>query len=267
MNEIQVIALENTDISTWDFPTIKSELQKYLSEYERLVYTDDSIKDAKKDKAALNKAKKVVEDARKVFKTKCLEPYEKLEPQIRELVDMIEKQKILIDDTVKDYEQRQKEAKELAVRDYYNQKAIVIGDMAEALYPKLFDKKWVNATTSRTKYEEGVQEAINEALENITLIREMDSPFVDSLLEVYAKTVSMDQVKAKKAELEEAARKASLTTADEAAAAGIQTAARPIDEALVNTEAGIVLKIYATQAQMDQVTDFMKTIGVRYEII
>ncbi len=34
MNELQVINLDNTDISAWDFPALKAELQAYLSEYD-----------------------------------------------------------------------------------------------------------------------------------------------------------------------------------------------------------------------------------------
>ena len=50
MNELQIISLENSDISTWDFPAIKAELERHLSDYAGIVYTDDTIKDAKKDR-------------------------------------------------------------------------------------------------------------------------------------------------------------------------------------------------------------------------
>ena len=43
MNELQVISLDNTDISTWDFPALKAELQAVLSDYDGLVYTDETI--------------------------------------------------------------------------------------------------------------------------------------------------------------------------------------------------------------------------------
>ena len=78
MNELQVIGLDNTDISTWDFPALKAELQAVLSDFDGLIYTDDTIKDAKKDRTTLNKAKKVIEDARKAYKARCLEPYDAL---------------------------------------------------------------------------------------------------------------------------------------------------------------------------------------------
>ena len=156
MNELQIVKLENTDISQWDFSMLRAELQSRLDYYASLVYTDANIKDAKGDRADLNKVKKAIEDARKSFKAKCLEPYNALEPQIKELVEMVEEQRLMIDSTVKDYEQRKKDEKEKAIKKYYDRKAVVLGALAEPLYPKLFDKKWVAATASKAKYEEGI---------------------------------------------------------------------------------------------------------------
>ena len=267
MNDLQIIRLENTDISVWDFSMLRSELQRGLDSYAGLVYTDETIKDAKNDRSTLNKVKKVIEDARKAYKARCLAPYDALEPQIKELVDMVEKQRVLIDETVKDFETRQKEEKELEVRKYYDRKAVVLGTLADALYLKLFDKKWVNASTTRVKYEEGIMVAINGAAADIAAIHGMNSPFVDTLLEVYTQTLSMDQVKVKQAELEDAAKKASLTTVEEAASAVGATAPTPVQTTPANAEGGTAMRIYATQNQMNQITDFMKAIGVRYELI
>ena len=269
MNELQIIKLENTDISGWNFAMLRAELQSRLDTYAGIIYTDETIKDAKNDRTTLNKVKKVIEDARKAYKARCLAPYDALEPEIKELVDMVEKQRVLIDETVKDYETRQKEAKELEVRKYYDRKAVVLGNLADGLYPRLFDKKWTNATTARNKYEEGIMVAINAAAADIDAIRSMNSPFVDTLLEVYAETLSLEQVKAKQTELDEAAKKASLTTVEEAAAVlgSPVEAVVKAEQAPANTEDGVAMKIYATQNQMNQITDFMKAIGIRYELI
>ena len=124
MNELQIVKLDNTDITMWDFPALKAELQASLSNFDGLVYTDNSIKDAKKDRTTLNKAKKVIEDARKAYKARCLEPYEAIEPQIKELTSLIEQQRLQIDATVKELECRQKEAKK---KDYKE----LIGEVIE----------------------------------------------------------------------------------------------------------------------------------------
>ena len=75
MEGLMALNLEKNDITTWDFDAIKTELGRILSPYEPAVYTDDTIKTAKNDKATLAKAKKAVEDQRKAFKAKCLAPY------------------------------------------------------------------------------------------------------------------------------------------------------------------------------------------------
>ena len=221
------------------------------------------------DRATLNKVKKAIDEARKAYKAKCLEPYEAMEPQIKELMDLVEGQRTLIDDTVKDYENRQKEAKEQEVKKYYDRKAVALGAYAEHLYSKLFDKKWTNASTARAKYEEDVLVAISGAAADIATIKSMNSPFVETLIGIYTDTLSMNQVKAKQVELEEAAKKASLTTVEAAATAvGMQTPATATKEQTpANAADGVSLKIYASQNQMNQITDFMKAIGARYEFI
>ena len=97
MNELQIVKLENTDISQWDFSMLRAELQSRLEYYASLVYTDANIKGAKGDRADLNKVKKAIEDARKSYKAKCLEPHNKLEPQKKERVEMDEEKRVVIE--------------------------------------------------------------------------------------------------------------------------------------------------------------------------
>ncbi len=210
MNELQIVSLEKTAISSWDFEGIKAELAQALSVYKNMVYTDESIKSAKDDKAVLAKVKKLIEDQRKAYKAKCLAPYDAIEPQVKEIVGMIEEQRALIDDVVKDYTERQKREKEEEVKKYYDKKAFVLGDVAQPLFSKILDPKWLNASTSKSKYEEGIQEAIVKAKSDLDAIRAINSPFVDTLIEKYVETLSLDDAKAKHEELVMAASKAGL---------------------------------------------------------
>lgn len=263
MEELQVMQLENTEIASWDFEKIKGQIQDRLDVYKNIVYTDDNIKSAKEDRSTLNKAKKVIEDYRKEYKAKCMAPYETLEPKIKELVEMIEKQRMLIDDRVKDFEKKQKEEKELEVKKYYNRKAFVLGTLAEPLYNKLLDAKWLNASTSKVKYEEEVQLAINSALNDINIIKNMNSPYVDTLLEKYIETLSMEVVKAKLDELEIAACKAGMTQQEKSQ---VVISNEEKTEIKANETEGVNVKIYANTTQMRQICDFMKAIGVNYEM-
>ena len=269
MNELEIIKLENTDISGWNFSAIREELQSRLNFYANMVYTDDTLKDAKKDRTTLNKAKKVIEDARKAYKARCLAPYEALELDVKALVDMIEKQRALIDETVKEYETREKEAKERVIKKVYDRKAVVLGALAERLYPVIFDSKWLNASYQKSKYEEEMILAITSAATDLEAIRAWKSPFVDTLIELYCQTCSLERVKEKKIELEEATKKASLTTniATPAVADHYEPHLEDSKKGSVLSTEGIVLRIVATQNQFNQITDFMKAIGVHYELV
>ena len=266
MNELQVISLDNTDISTWDFPALKAELQAVLSDYAGLVYTDEMIKDAKKDRTTLNKAKKVVEEARKAYKARCLEPYEAIEPQIKELTGLIEERRLQIDETVKEFEGRQKEAKEKEVREYYDRVSGIFGENAERIWQKIFDPKWVNSTTGAAKYREAIQIAVASVSRDMESINGLDSPFGDTLTELYLDTLSMDAVLQKNEELKEAAGKAGLTGTAESQPAAVPEI-KPEEKPQANEEEGTLLRLHASQARLNQICDFMKAIGVTYEIV
>lgn len=263
MEELQIITLENTDIGHWDMATIREQLEQNLAYYRGIIYTDDNIKSAKDNRAILNKAKSVIEDARKAYKEKCLEPYKAMEPQIKELVDMIDEQRSHIDMTVKDYENRQKEEKELEVKAYYDKKAFVLGEYAESLYESLRDPKWLNASTGKAKYEEGVQIAINNALADINEIKAFKSPFEASLIETYINSLSMETVRAKNEELINACKS---ITSNSAKLSPEQAVANQEAKMTSDSDEGTLLKVHASQSQLNQITDFLKAIGVEYEL-
>lgn len=53
-------------------------------------YTPDSLADAKRDKARLNKLRRSIEERRKEIRRTCLEPYTRVEPQFKELTAMVD---------------------------------------------------------------------------------------------------------------------------------------------------------------------------------
>lgn len=266
MKELPVILNDNIDISTWDFSTIKVELQAFLSDYDGLVYTDETIKDAKTDRATLNKAKKVVEDAKKAYKSRCLQPYKEIEPLINELTGLIEERWLPIDKIVKEFEGRQKEAKEKKIRKYFDEASGNFGENADQIWQKIFDPKWTNATTSEAKYRDAIQIAIASVSRDMESIKDLNSRFENTLTEVYLDTLSMDNVLQKKEELEMAAEKAGLMDSIKVETAAVSKG-KPEEMPQANEDEGTLLRIYASQKELNQVCDFMKAIGVTYEIV
>lgn len=258
MGELQIAGIEQIDISSWDFDRIKIELEKALSVYKNTIYTDE--KSAKEDKSDLNKVKTAIENRRKEYKAQCMAPYNDVEPKIKELVAMIENQRIEIDGVVKEYTAKQKAAKENNVKAMYAKKAEVLGDLAEPLYEKIRDEKWLNKSTTKAKYETEMVLAISEAKKDIDEIHALNSPFVDTLIEKYVETFSLEEVVKKNDELLLAANKAGMDNKSE-------EVKQPIKEPIVVDEKeGTIVKIYANEKKLNQVFDFMESIGVTYEV-
>lgn len=260
VGDFEITQLENTDITKWNIDEIKQQLEKTLSVYKNMVYTDGSIKSAKKDKADLNKAKKIIEDARKAYKRQCLEPYDALEPRIIELTNMIEVQRIAIDEVVKDYERKRIEKKEEKIRAYYNTVSSPLGEYADALYGMLRDPKWFNVSTDRQKYEEGIRTAISHAAEDLSAIRNLNSPFFSTVVEKYINTISLQQAIAKHEELMKAADKAGLNES--------KVDANVLDDQEQKGKTNKrQVKIYADDEQFEKILEYIESVGARCIII
>lgn len=90
---------------------LKKELAPKLEQYKNLVVTEDSIKEAKNDKANLNKLKKAISDQRISIKKQYMEPYMLLEAQCKELDSLIDEPIQLIDKQIKVFEEIEKNEK------------------------------------------------------------------------------------------------------------------------------------------------------------
>ena len=123
---------------------IKSELAPKLEFYKNLVVTEDSIKDAKSDRAKLNKLKSAFEDKRKEMKKICLAPYEKFEKECKEITSMIDEASNSIDVQVKDCEEIKKQKKYSEIEEYYNS----LERPDYITLESVLNPKWANATVS-----------------------------------------------------------------------------------------------------------------------
>lgn len=259
MQEFQLTVYESMPIATWDFDSLKAQLEQALSFFDGLVYTDESIKSAKDDRSRLKKLKDVFETARKDYKKQCLAPYEAVEAKVKELTGLIDRQISAADAAVKDYEARAREEKEKEVRAFYDLKAKPLGDLAEMLYPVIRDPKWFNASTQKSVYEKDILFKINAVLQDIRAIRELASPYEATLLEVYAATGSLEKAKEKDAELRASVEKAGIAP-PQAEAPAMQTAAPE------KRDGETVLSLKATPWQFARIEDFLRALGVEFEV-
>jgi len=193
----KLIEFNNTEI-------IK-ELAPKLLEYKNKTYTHNEITEAKTDRANLNKFSKAVEDWRKNIKKTYLEPYEKFENQVKEIVNLINESTIAIDTQVKTFEDTQKEKKKQEILDFFNSN---IGQLQNLIsFEKLFDERYLNATFSINKVGEDLINKINTINSDIKVINDLKFKQESHLIDYYLNCLNLGQTLQEKIRIEEQEKK------------------------------------------------------------
>lgn len=121
---------------------LKTELTPKLDYYNSLVVTEDSIKDARSDKAKLNKLKTAVEDRRKEIKKQVLGLYDPLERQCKELVSLIDAPILAIDKQIKAFDEVKKQKKYEELKEFFCK----VNTLDFVKFEDVLNPKWGNAT-------------------------------------------------------------------------------------------------------------------------
>ena len=192
MNELQVTVQQTPGIIRWNFEELKTELAAQMDEYKTIVYTDENISDAKKDVAALRKLEKAVDTRRIEIKNKCLEPYQEIEAQAKELKGLINEPIQVIAAKVDDYETRRKAAKkEKIMKTMDDAFAELPEDIRNRLKCKIYDTRWENAGTAEKVYKDAIHSALSETRDALRLIADIDEDFQDQVMEIYKTDLNM----------------------------------------------------------------------------
>lgn len=185
----------------FNYEELKTELAGRLVAYKGLVVSEDGIKDAKKDRAALNALSKAIDDKRKDVKNACLKPYEDVERKAKELVGMIGEAITNIDDQVKAFSDKEKDDKLKSITHFYRDN---IGDLS-AIVPleKILPDKWANAGTALISITREIMDSITKIRNDLGIIEKMSAEFAPQITDVYLKTLDMSAALLEKNRLEE----------------------------------------------------------------
>lgn len=173
----------------FNFQELKTELTNRLEKYKNVVYTEDQTKEAKADKANLNRLKTAFEDKRKEVKAKCLEPYESFELKMKELISLIEKPILQIDSGIKKFEEKQKTEKKDSLKGFY---AEYIGNLKDLVpFEKLFHEKMLNATVKVSDSQKEILNRIEQINKDLIVITELKSAFELQVKDFYLRSFDL----------------------------------------------------------------------------
>ena len=301
MNDISVVVNQEVGKVTWNFEEIKKSLEDSVAIYQGMIYTDDTIKTAKTDVAELRALAKAIEDRRKEVKEKCLEPYNIIEKQAKELVALVNKPIEAINIQVQDYESRRKEAVRAKIDAYWKQKCVVLPESIwDAAHSKIYDSRWENATATQKSWKEGIDNGVAEIQGAIETIKSVNSEFEEDMLNSFYADLSlqnaiqkMNSLKAQKErilemERQRQEREAKLAEQQAQPEAPVpqteptqnlrqadtpqntvpehENIPQPVNKPeMVQEKPGIVLRIVGSEQQLAKIKDYIKFTGASWE--
>lgn len=150
----------------WNADEIAKEVEAKVGYYKNLVYTEDQVAEAKKDRAKLRKFVTALKDKDREIKDRCLAPYEEFHNQMLKIIALVEEPAELIDKQVKEYEEGQKKQKLVAIQELFQQK----GFQPWVSLEKIMNPKWMNKTYSMKQIDADMTTAQHKIGEDILLI-------------------------------------------------------------------------------------------------
>ena len=132
-----VIELKNSELLT-------SYVDKQIAKYQDLLITDESLTEAKKSRADLNKLNKALAAQRTSIKKEILKPFAEVEALLRDLENKTKQASSSIDQGVKDLEDRQRTERETILQNYLQD--VIQGYPHLVLTDFAIPEDWTNKT-------------------------------------------------------------------------------------------------------------------------
>ena len=273
--ELKINEIAIPDQIVWNFDELKTELAEKVQEYEITIYSEDQIKEAKADRAALNKLKKALNDERIRREKEYMKPFAEFKAQVAEVIGIIDKPVFLIDQQIKTYEERRRQEKEEEIRGLLKTYEIPYGIDPE----RIFGESWLNASVSMRNIKLEIQDLINNIMADIKTLEELPedkdlaiSAYVESLnLRTALQRVRDEQDRRAKLEkirqeLEAAAAKAEQEKqeAPKPEPQAEKPAEKQPDPAATVNGQWIEFKAFLTAKQAAELKEFFKSRGILY---
>lgn len=180
----------------WNNEELKAAIAEKMKEYKGLVFTEETISEGKKDRANLNKLRGAIDDERKRVKKLCMEPCNRFEKEVKEVLALVDEQINAIDVQIKEAEQIKREEKRKAVQELFES----IGFQKFVTLEMIWDEKWLNASVTLSKVENQMKETMYRIGEEVGTISRLPE-FSFEAMEVYKKTLDLTQAIKKGQEL------------------------------------------------------------------
>lgn len=185
----------------WNKEELLMAVRNKVASYEGIVYTEETVKSAKNDRAELNNLVKAIDERRKKVKEVINQPYAEFEKELKEITDLIKKQSAEIDEQVKAFETAEKEEKKAKIMEAYEN---AIGNLEEILpFSKVFDQRYLNKTYKLETAISEVQKRIEQVKTDLETIESVCGTYKLNAKDVYVRTLDLSKAMAEEKRLKD----------------------------------------------------------------
>lgn len=185
----------------WNKAELEAAVKAKVDSYKGIVYTEETLKSAKADKAELNNLLKAIEERRKKVKEIINEPYADFEKELKSVTDLIKRQTEEIGKQIDSFEDKQREEKKQKIQEAYDS---AIGDLKEVLpFTKVFDSRYLNKTYKLNTAISEVKAKIEQVKTDLSTIESVCGKYALNAKDVYVRTLDLSKALAEEKRLKE----------------------------------------------------------------
>lgn len=193
MEQLVLRVSQNPRTIDLNFDELEKQLDRRLEEYKGAIFTEDSKDIAKKEVASLRKLKKEIDEVRKRVKKEWMKPYDDFEARMKRLTAKVDEPINLINDQVKDFEEKRRAKKKERISEIYAESLAELDEEYAAYIPleSICDPRWENVSTTEKAIRESITEKQDQVILAVNTIKAMNSEKVPEALELYRRTHDM----------------------------------------------------------------------------
>lgn len=186
-----------------NYSAVVASVRERLKTYDGLIITEAAIPQTKTEIAELRRIAKTASDLRISVKKEHEAKISETINQLKEITDLYTEAASKLDSQIKEYEDREKEAKTADIKAYWDS---VIGRLRDFLpLQTVWNPKWLNKGYQMAQIQVEIDAAVETALKGMRSILSMHTPHEQTLLRVLFTTLDMQKVLDEKQTLDEQA--------------------------------------------------------------
>ena len=246
----------------FNYEDLKNEIQAKVQKYETVIYTEDQIKLAKADKSQLNKLKKALNDERIRLQKEYMIPFNEFKSQIDELIQIIEKPVGLIDVQLKDYDDREKADKLVAIEGYWT----VCEKPFEIPLSMIMNQKWLNKTVTLKAVYAELDSRLETIQKDLSTLQNLPE-FAFEATEVYKSTLDLGKAIQEGHRLSEIQKRKVEAEAKATEVVPVKEAVNHREPVAETMREPICFRAYLTPDDALALRDFLESRGIPFEAI